>query len=234
LPCSDGDNSWEPQRHIQEGTLLTQWIQKHASQEDSADDANDPDWTPEGSAPRDGFAGGGGGTHAAEEESIVPESEEEQPIGAEAHQQEREEVEESDDNQQASAVPLDLVSEEADVLVCSKCSKQYLRPAALKSHMENCLGGYRGKARQKKKSTRPPLLCRHGCGSTCFLKTYMLHHQNHCKHEKVQIDENLPLPEDTATQAAAEREEGYVGTGHNPEHTKLAAAFDVSAHLPGE
>ena len=213
-------------------------MQKHASQEDYADDANDPDWTPEGSAARDGFAGGGGGTHAAEEESVVPESEEEQPVGAQTHPQESEIwCEESDDEQQASAVPvvpLDLVSEEADDLVCLKCRKQYLRPAALKSHMVKCKGGHRGKDRQRKKRTRTPLLCRHGCGSTCFLKTYMLHHQNHCKHEKVQIDENLPLPEDTATQAAAEREEGYVGTGHNPEHTKLAAAFDVSAHLPGE
>jgi hypothetical protein len=63
----------------------------------------------------------------------------------------------------------------------------------------------------------------------------MLHHQIHCKSkEAVKIDESHPLPEDTATEAAVEREKGYVGTGHNPEHTKLAAAFDVSQHLPGE
>jgi hypothetical protein len=233
LPCSIADNSRESQRNIEEDTLLTEWIQKHASKEDSADDANDPDWIPEGSAPRDVFAGGGGGRHAAEEETVVLESEEEQPIGAETHQQEREEVEEVDDNQQASAVPLDVVS---DDLVCSKCGKKYQRPAALKSHMDRCLGGHRGKDRQRKKRKRTPLLCRHGCGSTCFLKTYMLHHQNHCRPgmEAVNIDENQPLPEDTATEAVDEREEGYVGTGHNPEHTQLAAAFDVSQHLPDE
>jgi hypothetical protein len=147
LPCSSSDNSWEPQSNIEEGTLLQEWIQKHASKEDSADDANDPDWTPEGSAPRDGFAGGGGGTHAAEEETVVLESEEEQPIGAETHQQEREEVEESDDNQQAPAVPRDVVS---DDLVCSKCGKEYQRPAALKSHIWEAIMAKIGRERREK------------------------------------------------------------------------------------
>ena len=65
----------EPQRNIEDCTLLTEWIQKHPSKEDSADDGDDPDWTPEDRAPRDVFAGGGGGRHAAEEETVLLEGE---------------------------------------------------------------------------------------------------------------------------------------------------------------